>query len=492
MRPVGYSPHPRRSHPVTIFFSLGRVLYLIVIPILRGVIISLQGGIVTWASGAWLDSLILVFMLAFAFMSWRRCTYECTPEYLSVKRGVFFSRRTCIPWEHISALSCTSPLLLRPLRASILSAGTIAGSPHRPDMSLYIHTISARGILEIFRNKNPQTDSLMTAPTGHYAPKAASIAAFALLSSNTPAGIIFLATFISQAGRILGREFPEMIFGTFEMISREFAMGIPPAAAAIAYALLLGWFTALLLIITRYHKLTVWEQNAKISVSAGLLTRRAYVVSKSHIHFIDIRQTIGTLLLRLHTMYIQAPGYASKKDDISCLISAKKKSDFMRVYEDFFPDYMPAERQLKPARRGILGYVWQPLLLCAAMIAAAVLLYLHFPPVRDFILFASLMSLVPGLLFLAVRLADFRSGGIARQNGAYTLRYSRGMRMHTVIAPEKNIAKITLRQSPMQRWRGRCNLTMRTMGVRGVRGARHICRNMIRDQILDMDLAGLG
>ena len=480
-----YNSLSGRSHQVTIFFSLGRVLYLIVIPVSRGVITALQGGIQLWAMGTWADILVLIFMAVFALASWRRCVYQCSEFCLSVRSGVFWKRHTSIPWESISTLSVTTPFYLRPLRASLLRACTIAGNRRHADASIYIHTSAARKILEFYEDITEEKREGVEGSSEriYYMPKLPSIAAFALLSSNTLAGIIFIATFISQSGRILGDEFSEWLITSFERISRDFAMGIPPAAAAMAYAILFGWLIALAFMLTRYHRFKLEQADGRLYVSSGFFTKREYIVRKSHISYTDIRQTLGTRILRLYTLYIRAPGYADQKDDISCVLPARKKDDFMGEYAVFFPEITPAPRQIKPARRGIWGYILQPLILCGVIAAAALLLFIKFEAMRDFILFAALMLLAPGLLFLAVRLIDFRSGGISCEGDVYTLRYSRGFKLHTIIAPREKVVKATLRQNPIQRRNGNCNLTIYTEGVRA---DAHTCRNMIRGEVKDI------
>ena len=57
-----------RVHPITILGNLWRVLYLIIIPVLRGFFSALGNNLAGWLSGAWADILILLLMVAIAVL----------------------------------------------------------------------------------------------------------------------------------------------------------------------------------------------------------------------------------------------------------------------------------------------------------------------------------------------------------------------------------------------------------------------------------------
>ncbi|MCL2068314.1 MAG: PH domain-containing protein [Oscillospiraceae bacterium] len=481
-----------RSHPMTIFFSLGRVLYLIVIPVLRGAVTALRGGLYAWSSGAWADTLVLLFMLAFAVISWRRCTYEYDALCLTVRRGVFRSRCVTVPWKQISALSKTSPFLLRPFRAAILRADTIAArsSNGRHDIDICIHENTALQILEFRRNSYIHSGKSRMAR--EYSPGMRSIAAYAFLNSNTFAGIVFLSTFISQTGRLLGDEFSGRLIGSFERLSRSSTMGaigLPPAAAAISLALLLGWLIAFTLTIIRYHGFKVRDRAGILSVYGGFFTRRQYVVDKNLVNFVDIRQTAASMLLGLCSLYICTPGYAVRKDDIACLIPTRRgrSVDFMReLFHDYTPK--PPAPHLKPSPRGKPGYILPALCPCIGIPALAVFVLIYFPlsqNYRDLTMFVMIMLLAPSLLFLLVRWIDFRTGGISLDGSGCTLRYSRGFKLHTVAIPGDKIAMAVIRRSIFQRFRGRCNLIIYSISTKR---KTHICRNMVHGEVVRLPI----
>ena len=463
-----------RAHPMMIFQNLWRVFYLLVIPVLRGFLTALQGSLASWASGAWLDILVLLYMIAVSVLSWRRCVYEYDDEGIQVSSGLFLIRRTAIKWRRVATLSCRAPFFLKPFRVALLRADTVGGSFRDADVNLWLHYESAWLIRSKYQSLRPEGAPAAGAPQ-RYMPSTSSILAFSLLNASSLGGMIFLATLISQSGRLLGGEFSDMLIGTFEEAARTFALGVPPAAAAIAYALLIGWLIGFLLTVTRYQNLRLGLENGKLMIHSGFFTNRDYVIDSTQINFLDIRQTVTTRLLGMQSLYLSAIGCGKNKDDISCIVPTSGSTHLLRELSRFFPGLSPCPLALRPFRKGFFAYLYPALFGIGGIAAACAAALSLFPGWSDFILFTALMLLVPAGLFLAVCIIDFRTGGIGRREEIYTLRYSRGFSLHTTVIPADKIVKIAVRQSLWQRARGNCDLTLYTLAERR---SLHKCRNL--------------
>ena len=105
-----------------------------------------------------------------------------------------------------------------------------------------------------------------------------------------------------------------------------------------------------------------------------------------------------------------------------------------------------------------LGAALACLLLPAATQGAAALL----PSWRLVLEFSGGMLLLPALWFLGVRVLDFCSAGAGYGDGYYTIYYSRLFSLHCVIFSADKVAQVQLRQSPIQRMSGRCDVLVYT------------------------------
>ena len=60
----------RRPHFISILSNIGRFLILLVIPLIRGLRVSLRGGFQFWLASAWMDIAVVVLIAAMGFAEW--------------------------------------------------------------------------------------------------------------------------------------------------------------------------------------------------------------------------------------------------------------------------------------------------------------------------------------------------------------------------------------------------------------------------------------
>lgn len=466
-----------RAHPVTIVFNLGRVLYLIIIPVLRGFVTALQGGFAKWLSGAWMDVLVFLFMVGVAALYWAAVKLDFNGERLYIRYGLVNIRETSISWDNVTTVSLLEPFYLRPLRAVRFRADTLGGSFRKSDFTIILSEKHAHAITA---SRNPLAGKLLGQV---YQPSTASIIYLSLLTSNSFGGIIFISAFISQSGKILGGEFSGRIIGTFEQVSRALAFGLPPAAAAIGYALLAGWFIGFLLTFVRYKNFTLTRHENVLAISGGIFTRRGYDILYRDINFIDIRQSIVTKLLRLSSLYLSAVGYGKQKDDISCIIPTANEEIFERGRHNIFPAFIPAPRTYAPTSRGIMRFLGQPLSGLAGIGLSLFIFLRIFPEWGGFIRFVGIMAFVPAALFLVIRFIEYKTGGLAFDGCNYTMRYSSGLTLHTVVIPKDKIVRVELNQGFMQKFGPYCDLVV---GTKAEGRFLHRCRSLLKSDLAEL------
>jgi len=425
-----------------------------VIPVLRGFFLALGGNLTDWARGSWLDIMILLGMLGFAVLRWRGVLFLWDEKLLHIRSGLIFSADAAIPWKKVVTVSVYESFYLRPFRAVRLRLDTLGGSARESNFSILLDPETAGLLLEKHGGKFPREKS--------FAPSKRSILGQSLLNSNSFAGIVFAAAFISQSGQLIGQGLAGEVIGAFEEVARALAFGLPPAAAAIAILLLAGWAVSSLLELDRYSDMMINIENGALRISAGLLTKREYSVAYGKIGYVNIRQSLITKLLGLYSLYISAVGYAKQKEDISCLIPAESGEAFERSRLRFFPRLAPAPRTLAPEKKGAARFVMPAVYFCLGIILITLLALWRAEGWGRFIIFAGAMAMVPALCFLAVGVADYRTGGISKEDDVYTLRYSKGFYLHTVVARADKIVQVELNQSIFQRGKNMCDLIVHT------------------------------
>ena len=246
-----------RPHPLYILSNLWRYLFILLIPLVRGlyyVVInsfSLTNGfqfavnISRWVQGAWMDILFLFAFLSLGILLWVTFTVEVSEDGLLVNRGIFRREISFLPASRYSCVSLLEPLRLRLFGAVYLRIDTPGGGLQNADLQVMLRKKDCQKIVRMLQVPQGLTP---LSPMREYTPKNSYVFLLAMITSNSFAGMLLISTFITQVGNLLGEQFSEMIYGTFENVARTLAFGVPPAAFAAACILFFGYLCALSLI----------------------------------------------------------------------------------------------------------------------------------------------------------------------------------------------------------------------------------------------------
>lgn len=448
-----------------IFFS--RFLYLLIVPLTRGVIALLSGGLLAWIEGAWVDILILFSMFTLAYQVWNHLYYRFDERGIQYTSGIFVCKNTFIPMDKISLLGVHTPLLLRPFRMANLRIDTLARTINDPDLSFFVTTKEANRILALRRAPYSRAEKIEAT----FSPGIRSLLGLCLFTSNTFIGIILLVTFITQFGKLLGEQFANLFIGFLEELARGlvpvsqlimFVFRIQPLALLIGLLLLCGWFVAFIANLLNLKGLEISRTATSLYIQGGISTHKNYCLLLSDIVFVDLRQSLLTRLLKLHSVYIDAVGFGKTKSGISAIVPFSHENNCLKHLSKLLFEYRPSPRQLKPNAGAIMKFLLDPLWPCLLVPLATFLAASYFRDWASLIYFVGFMCSIPAYWFMGVRLLDFFSSGASRDNEIFTLRYSNTFYLHTVVFSFDKIALINIRQSILQRGDKKCDLVVST------------------------------
>ena len=477
----------RRPHFISILSNIGRFLILLVIPQIRGLLVSLRGGFQFWLASAWMDIAVVVLIAAMGFAEWFCMGYCIDGGCLLFWQGILFRRVRRIPLDKISWASIVRPWYLRPLRAVEFRADTPGGSQNESDFTMLLYKSDAEYIFTVLDRLLPSLKAPPFAPR-EYRPRGFYVIILSALTSNSLAGILLASAAISRIGDLMGKEFSERIYGTLEQLARLAAFGVPPAAAALAYLLLGGWALAFLANLLRNKNLFVVRRANSFFIRGGLFTQRSYTLDLSQVNYLDIRQSVSTKALQMQSAFLHTAGYGKNKEDVSALIPAAHNRDAQRTLQMLAPELVPSPRSIQPNFGAIMKFLLDAVWCCILVPAASWLLCRLVPDWEQVIRYIGLIAMVPALWFLTVRILDFRTSGLSRDGDTFTLRYSQFFYLHTVVIPKERIVEICLRQSVLQWGDQKCDVLIYS---RCEGRTRHHLKNLDRKECaLLFDLPG--
>lgn len=443
----------KRPHPINILENTTKYFYLLLLPLLRGLIFS-HGDFTTWLKGAWFDLLIVSAILAMGILRWAFTRYQFDADGIYIKRGLFYTQRCFLSYRKLAMVYLEYPYYFRPFRAVRLKADTDGGYMHTTDFSV---TMGRKAACELFS----LSQSVLRPEEGIrkvYHPRWFYVAILSLITSNTLSGVLFASAFISQSGNLLGQEFEELLFDRLTTLARVLAFGLPPAAALIAYVILGGWLISFLMNVLRHIKFYVTRQGENLEIRTGVITPRWYSIHAGHINLIEIRQSLTTKLLGFYTAFIHCAGYGKQKNELSVLIPAADKYEAKRNLKLLLPEIPLVKKRYKPKLRTLSRFLIPPVSIILVVFAVFGLLYLFFPQFRSLTLFIGIMAEIPGVWWLFVKIVSFLHTGIGKENGVYTFYYTYAYAFFTTSIPETKISSLQCRQSAFQKMADCCDV----------------------------------
>lgn len=393
-----------------------------------------------WYAAGWLLSLSLLW--------WRR-TFRLTRHRLTVKRGLIWQRTTHIPLALLTTLTVERPLWMRLTGAARVAADTDAGNHRMADIRLIVK----RRLAGLFLPDNTGS--------AQYGIPIARLLLLAVLSSDSLGGILLLAALLRRGSILLGQRLEQKVWQNLEYAAEAVAQ-IPRAAAIITLLLILGWLTGTVRHLLRHIPFALCRQRDTITIYSGWLTRRIHCCAIGAINYSDHRRTLTAHLLGLTTVYLNCTGYGKDKNTLAVLIPPCRPKQAEQEQKKLLADMVPVPLTLRPGHGAGWRYLRLPLLLLFMLPLLTGGLCRLFPHWQDLITHLAVLAATPCLWWLAVRWMDRRQAGIGYADGRYTLCYSRRLTLHQVTIPSHKIALTQVRQTPWQRYRGRCDLLVFT------------------------------
>ena len=336
-----------------------------------------------------------------------------------------------------------APFHLIPFHAVKLKCDTDSGNPKKYDFTITISKDRAADILK----RREQLNTSKNFVKRSYRPKNIYVFVLSALLSNSFAGVIFAAAFISNTGKLLGEQFESRLVGTFAQYAKLFAFGLPPAAAAVGYLLLFGWLIAFSRNLIRHKNLVVTRNHTSLYIKSGIFTKRKFSLLTKHINYIDIRQSISTKLLGLSSVFVNCTGYGKEKNESSVLMPPIGKRELADNLSVLFPEVHYKKPTMRPNFFSIFKFIADPAWYLLGVTAGMIVTTYLFASWKNLIFWIGGMAIVPGIWFLILRIVDFATTGIAANERGFTLKYSKGFTLHTVYIPVEKVTQVLLRQS---------------------------------------------
>lgn len=449
----------QRQHPIKILGYTTRNFWLLSIPLIRG-LVYYKFDFESWIHGAWFDILIVLSMLIFAILRWLSVSFAFNENNLYYKKGIFLFQESEIAFTRITSVGIENKFYLIPFKAATLSIDTNAGTKRKSDMTL----ILSRKNIDTFSNVYNKVSSKKLRMI--YSPSRKHLVFFSFVFSNTLSGVILLSTLIFQSGKIVGNQLEQTFFATFTSYTQKMTKNISPATLAIALVILGGWFISFCINLLRYWNFSCERKGSNIVVRNGFLTKRISYLNRKNINYIDLRQSLSTILFKISSVHVHCTGYGKAKNAIAVLVPITVRQEVTNTMKMLLPDYPEAKTTVNTSRFQIRRLIFFPILSILLIILLALALLYILPDWSEMIYLASIIVLIPLAWLLIVKIVSDYTTGIGCSSGFLILKYCRFYEFHNVIVPIDKVSLVEIRQSFAQKPTDNCNIKIYTNAER--------------------------
>ncbi len=437
-----------RSHPINIFEKISKYLILLLFPIVRALwnVFVTNGGFYTWLLGAWRDIIIVVIILLLGFYNWWEYRFCFDKDGIYFFKGIIFKQQRYLAYDKITLVSVEQTWYLRPIKTARLYVDTDSGSTRNYDFTITVNKDTAQRILLKFKeylSDDAQIKQSYT-PTNFY------VALFSLVSSSSLTGVLYLAAFVSQAGNVIGNRMEQMIVEGVTKLSARLAFGLPPAAAYLAYLIMLFWFIDFVAKLLRHLKFKVYRKGNNLSVNTGVITRRTFSINTQRINYITLRQSLITRVLGFTSAFVHCTGYGKDRKELSVILPTGEQDNIISNLNILLPEIPVLKMKLKPKKRAFFRFMWPPLAVIGVILAARFTLGIFFTSIPSILNLMAFGLCIPVVWWLFVKVYGFFFSGISVDDKVLTLKHTKGFRILTVSIPKEKIVDIRLRQTILQ------------------------------------------
>lgn len=449
-----------RQHPIRLFSYTTRYFWLLIIPLFRS-LYSLrfeQGAFRIWLEGAWLDLLVLLAILCFAWIRWLSVWFSFDDEKLTLKKGVYIDTEDTVYYTQITTLSIKQNILYRLLGASTVYIATNAGTFDRADVTVTMNRADADRFYQAVKGSRQKSLNYSISPNK------LRLILFSLLFSSALSGVLIIIALLIETDKIFDREIEaRVILNTLNEATRRVSVYVPPIIAGISLVLAGAWVLSFVSNLFVYWGFVLTKCTDSLYVKSGIWTKNRHVLLRSKINYIDLKQSFSSKVFNVSSLHVNCSGYGSKgRNEMTVVLPITTRHEINGAIKEVFPEYPRPRIELKSNPRSYFGFYFWPIMM-AMLPAAAFAVFYYFLPTWYAVAYpAFAITLIPAIWLAMCKTLSMFTTGIGFNGDYITMRYSKMYTFHTVIAPKDRITKVIVRQTPFQRIGGSCSVKIYT------------------------------
>lgn len=448
-----------KMHPVLILYGIKHFIFLLIIPLLRGLVYYLVNSSVSlWVKGSWIDITTLMVIIWLSVIKWYNYNIYYDDDKLIISFGDFINEKILIKRKDISHVFVQMPFYLQFINALKIKINTFneVAIPGAKNIILNKNQLNKLNLINENNIKNkPVNSSNLSLHSTLYT------AVLSLVMSNSFAGVLLASTFISASGKLLGDQFKKEIYGSFTKITKKLAFGFPPAGVAITYVLIGGWCIAFIRNLILYTNFSVKKKHNRLIIKSGIININKNYIHLDDVNYIDIVQNLFTKLAKLCSVFVYTKD--ARNGEVVAVTAISKTLLDKNINKLFNKNIKNLNKtNFRPKKTSFISYVYLPISLFCATFLVIKSLINTCNNWKEFLVFINLMLAIFWGWLTIIKIINFLTCGFEFQNNNFIIKCSKIFKFHTIITPINQVSKIEINQSIIQKYFNTCSVIIYT------------------------------
>ena len=247
-----------KAHPLMIFSIIKPFLFILLIPVLRGIVKYIENGKVTTILGQ--EIAVLLVILIYGVLRWRLFRLTLDDDAVTVREGLFMERKAVIPISGLSSVQSEQTPLDYILGSVTFRINTEAGSRQKTDYSFKLSRKDARTVADLLYG-HKSGEPVRFSPF--------KIALLAAATSSAFTGMLVGVPILNNTAKLAGVGVNE-ILEQLNSVSNKFQTYFPPIVNIATLILLASFVVSFIYSFFKYLRFRIFLNEDRVEVRSGL------------------------------------------------------------------------------------------------------------------------------------------------------------------------------------------------------------------------------
>lgn len=439
-----------RAHPLMLMKYVKPFLFVLVIPVLKGVYQYIRYKAINDVLG--LEMFIFAAVVAFGIL---RCISfklicDSAKQTVTIKTGILFVKKAVLSVSKLSSVQTEQNPIDAVFRAVTYRINTEAGKKGSADFEFKLSCKDSKRVSAFLYGKSKSTE-IRFSPI--------KIAILAATTSSAFTGMVVGVPVINKTGNLLGIALSEMLFDEINNVSSKFQTYFPPIVNTVSLIILLSYAISFVYSFFKYINFKLFVEDGKLEIRSGFFIRTRTAFKKESVKNVRIEQTVLMMLFRHYSMKVSIGGYGDAKSESEVIIPAGRHGEIKSGFRQHFPFLEPDGEKITAKRNNLTKsrFLTLPAVYFAIILVSAIILEEHLGDFTRLIVFLTVVICCIIACYAYLCLFEYKHGTVTLGNNVFA-QSRKGLRTCEFYCPKENIGEIKLIRYPPDYWHKTCRI----------------------------------